>query len=51
MRPEKCGPEDLNRDLYIQKGTDDLINLLEIESPELTTSLAMGEYVCTFAGH
>ncbi len=54
IRPKISGPENPNCDFVIQDGADygadGLINLFGIESPGLTASLAIGEYVCALAG-
>jgi L-2-hydroxyglutarate oxidase LhgO len=49
IRPKLCGPGEAAADFEIQAankhGIDGLINLFGIESPGLTASLAIGEYV------
>lgn len=51
IRPKISGAEDPNRDFQIQSsrrhGVYGLINLFGIESPGLTASLAIAEYVCS----
>ena len=49
IRPKLQGPRDLFRDFVIadeaEKGLPGMINLIGIESPGLTSSLAIGKYV------
>lgn len=55
IRPKLCGPSDLNKggiidfvvDTPKNSGINGLVNLFGIESPGLTSSLALGEYVTT----
>ena len=54
IRPKLQGPSDLVRDFYIQEesklGYKNFINLIGIESPGITASLAIGEYVSGLLG-
>ena len=54
IRPRICGPDEPAVDFLIQgprdHGIPHLVNLFGIESPGLTTSLAIGEYVATLLG-
>lgn len=49
IRPKLCGPGEPPADFFIQgsrmHGVDNLVNLFGIESPGLTSSLAIGDYV------
>lgn len=45
IRPKLSGLNDPFQDFVIEKETDGFINLLGIESPGLTSSLAIAEYV------
>lgn len=53
-RPKLSGPGQPAADFMIQTaadhGVEGLVNLFGIESPGLTSSLAIGEYVCQFLG-
>lgn len=53
IRPKLHGPGEPQPDFRIETaaehGLDGLVNLLGIESPGLTSSLAIGDYVATFA--
>ena len=46
IRPKLQGPGEPWRDFYIQQDLPGFINLLGIESPGLTSSLAIARYVC-----
>ena len=54
IRPRICGPDEPAADFLIQgprdHGIPHLVNLFGIESPGLTSSLAIGEYVATLLG-
>jgi L-2-hydroxyglutarate oxidase LhgO len=54
IRPRICGPGEPAADFVIQgprdHGIPHLVNLFGIESPGLTSSLAIGEYVATMLG-
>ncbi|MFH0855108.1 MAG: NAD(P)/FAD-dependent oxidoreductase [Candidatus Omnitrophota bacterium] len=54
IRPKIQGPEDRIKDFYIREesgaGFKKFINLIGIESPGLTSSLALGQYVSKLAG-
>lgn len=53
IRPKLHGPDEPQPDFRIETaqdhGLDGLVNLLGIESPGLTSSLAIGDYVASFA--
>ncbi|WP_430227309.1 NAD(P)/FAD-dependent oxidoreductase [Paraburkholderia tropica] len=53
IRPKISGADDPNRDFVIQDGAQwgarGLVNLFGIESPGLTSSLAIAEHVCDLA--
>jgi L-2-hydroxyglutarate oxidase LhgO len=54
IRPRICGPDEPAADFVIQgprdHGIPHLVNLFGIESPGLTSSLAIGEYVAKLLG-
>ena len=54
IRPKIHGPDEAARDFCIQgprdHGVAGLVNLFGIESPGLTSSLAIGEYVVSLLG-
>ncbi len=54
IRPRICGPDEPAADFMIQgpreHGIPHLVNLFGIESPGLTSSLAIGEYVAGLLG-
>jgi L-2-hydroxyglutarate oxidase LhgO len=49
IRPKLCGPGEEARDFYIsgpaEHGVDGIVNLFGMESPGLTSSLALGDYI------
>ena len=45
IRPKLQGPDDSFKDFYIKKENLNFINLIGIESPGLTASMAIGKYV------
>jgi L-2-hydroxyglutarate oxidase LhgO len=54
IRPKITGPDERTADFFIQGPADhgiaNLVNLFGIESPGLTASLAIGEYVASLVG-
>ncbi len=49
IRPKLNAPGDTQQDFYISRDAPCFINLFGIDSPGLTASLAIGEYVATIA--
>lgn len=53
IRPKTSGPDELAQDFTLQgpaaHGVPGLVNLFGIESPGLTSALAIAEHVCTLA--
>ena len=46
IRPRIILEDNKNPDFYVKEEESGLINLIGIESPGLTASLAIGEYIC-----